>query len=178
MLDFLNKLFDWFFQFVPQINIVPPHTESIRITCVPFIIKKTAIKKFGWYLYWPLFQEMYPIVVKQQLIVVELSRETLDNKQIESSWAVQFWIQNSYKALFEVEDYEELLVSHTMRAVGKYLEKDERPYPLDEILDEVRNNTKGVGLYIQRIFPIQITRAHVHKIFFENLAERVGRIVG
>ena len=177
MFDWLARLFDWFFQFVPQFVMVSPSEGAVRITHVPFIRSWTRTKGFGWYMYWPLFQEMELVNIKPQMLLIELSRE-VNGRSIESSWALQYWIQNPYKSLYECEDHEEILASHAMKVIGTYVEQGDRDWPLDEIVTEIRKSVSGIGLYLQQVFPLQFVHARAHKLFMDNVTEKVGRIVG
>jgi len=178
MFEWLNKIFDWLFQFVPQFVIVSPHEQAVRVNAFPWVKEWVAVCKPGWHCYWPLFQSFEKLIVKPKIIVLELSCEGTDGSVVESLWAVQYWIQNIQKAIFEAEDYEELLVSHAAKVVGEYVKHHSEPCPLDTITKEIRSSVSGIGLYIQQVFPVQYVKARAYKIFFENLAERVGRIVG
>ena len=180
-MEWLNKIFDWLLQFVPQFEILSPSEEAVRITCIPFIYKWCKVKRFGWYMYWPLFQKFDRVIVKPQLITVELSREH-EGKPIEAVWVVQFWIQNVYKALYESEDIEEMLVSQSAKVIGEHIVKgttDQTEVIVKEITEGMSKAVpRGHGLYIQQVFPSQMVGASAHKLYLENLAEKVGRIVG
>lgn len=178
MLDWLSRLFDWAFQFVPQFEIVLPNEEAVRFTCIPFIHEWMRTCKPGWYCYWPLFQNFERLVVKTQTIALELSRENNVGKSTESLWAVVYWVNNIQKALYECEDVEELLISHAARIVGRHINEQPKPWDLDAIVKEVRGSMSGLGIHVQQIFPVQVIQAKAYKLFLENLAERVGRIVG
>ena len=181
-MEWLNKIFDWLLQFVPQFEIVLPREEAVRITCIPFVHKWHKVCKYGWYIYWPLFQSFEKMVIKPQMIVVELSREC-DGKPIEAVWVIQFWIQNVYKALYEAEDVEELLVGQAAKVIGNYIINGTAEQSTDQIVKDIAAGMSkavpdGHGLYIQQAYPSQMVHASAHKLFFDNLAERVGRIIG
>lgn len=174
--DFLNKIFDWLFQFVPQFQILTPAESAVRVTCIPYIKSWYTLKEFGWYMYWPLFQKFDSLNVKPQVLVVDVVRDAPENKAVVSTWGVQYWIRDVSKVLFESEDFEERLASHTARVVGRYIKEGVEVD--DKALQEIRSSMAGLGIYIQDLFPLQYTYAKSHKLFLENSAERQGRIVG
>jgi hypothetical protein len=170
MFDFLNRIFEWLFQFVPQFQILSPAESGVRITCIPFVKKWYSLKGFGWYMYWPLFQSFLSANVKPQILVVEVVRDGPSGKATVTTWGVQFWIRDIAKALFESEDHEERLASHTAKVIGEYVEKGEKVD--DAALSSIRNSMSGLGIYIQ------YTTSKSIKLFLENAAERLGRVVG
>jgi hypothetical protein len=114
--------------------------------------------------------------VKPQILVVEVVRDGPKGKSVVSTWGVQFWIRDVAKALFESEDHEERLASHTAKICGTYVEKG---VEVDELaLSEIRSTMSGLGIWIQEIFPLQYTTSKSLKLFLENSAERLGRVVG
>lgn len=176
MFDFLNRIFDYIFQFVPQFEIVGPDEKGIRVTCVPFVRNWCKTLDFGWYIFWPLFQDFYTLNVKPQILVVEITRHDLTGKPIESTWAVQYWSRDVYKTMFEVEDHEERLAAHTIRIIGRCIEEGREPGPDD--LAEIRSGVSGFGLWIQDVFKLQHVRARAHKLFLERTDSKLGRVVG
>jgi hypothetical protein len=177
MFDFLNKLFDWMFQFVPQFIIISPSQEGIRVTCIPWMKKSIKVKKFGWYAYWPLVQEFYTGVIKPQITTVELSRISNKGSCVETIWAVQYWIQNIEKAQFAVENWEEMLVSHSAKVIGRHVASGSEA-DISGILKEIKESVGGIGLYVQQVFPLQHVIVRPHKLFLDNIAEKAGRVVG
>jgi hypothetical protein len=172
-MEWLNKIFDWLLQFVPQFEIVMPHEEGVRITCIPFVHKWHKACGFGWYMYWPLFQSFDKRVVKPQMITVELSRE-VDGQAVEAVWVVQFKIHNIFNSLYKVEDVEEILVGQSAKAIGDCITGTCK----DDLVKTIQSGMWGCGIEIQEVFPLQMVPAAAHKVFLDNLAERVGRIVG
>ena len=176
-MEWLNKIFDWILQFVPRFTILLPSEEGIRVTCIPFIYKWCTTIKFGWYCHWPLFQDLITINIKPQILLVELSREDKETQSTVSLWAVQYWIQNPYKAIFEVEDFDERLASQSAKSIGSAISKG-YDVDLDKIASEIRDGMKGFGVYIQEVYPLQFVRANAYKIFLDSLNEKVGRVIG
>lgn len=178
MLDWLSRLFDWLFQFVPQFVLLSPREAAVRITHVPFIRSWYRVKKFGWYMYWPLFQTMAVVEVKQQVLLVELAA-VVQGKSTESSWAVRYWILNPYKAKYECEDAEEILAAHSMKVIGGHIIAGENPgqWNLNEMASEIRNEVTGIGLYIQQVIPLQFVYSRVLKLFIDNIDNKTGRII-
>jgi hypothetical protein len=177
-MDFLNRLFDWLFQFIPQFEIVGPDEKAVRITCIPFVHKWCRTLGFGWYVFWPLFQEMFTLNVKPQILTVEVVRED-DRGPVYTSistWAIQYFSRDVYKTMFEVEDHEERLAAHAIKVIGNCIEKGE---PVDEkALSEIRAGVSGFGLWIQEVLPQQNAHVLSLKLFTENMSEKLGRIIG
>jgi len=105
------------------------------------------------------------------MIVVELSRE-IKGKSIEAVWVLQYRITDIYNALYKVEDIEEILVGQAAKAIGDYMTEG------TDIKEAIKKGVWGCGVEVQEVFPLQMVPARAHKIFFDNLAQRVGRIVG
>jgi len=120
---------------------------------------------------------MEAVEVKPQILLVELSREN-EGKSTESLWALQYWIQNPYKSLYECEDFEEILASHATKVIGNHVEKKDNGWQLDMMAKEIRESVSGIGLYVQQVFPLQFVHAKAHKLFLDNVTEKVGRIIG
>jgi regulator of protease activity HflC (stomatin/prohibitin superfamily) len=168
----LNKIFDWLLQFVPQFDIVLPNEEAVRITCIPFIHKWHKVCPHGWYAYWPLFQNFEKKVVRSQMVIVELSRE-VNGKALEALWVVQYRVNDIYNALYRVEDLDEILVGQAAKAIGISI-MSRQEIDLKKV---IQSGMWGCGIEIQEVFPVQMVPARAHKVFFDNLAEKVGRIL-
>lgn len=116
-------------------------------------------------------------MVKPQIITVEVTREGSAGAPIESTWALNYRIQRVDLALLEYEDHEEMMCSQAAKVIGEFISRDCQNNT-QQILEEIRKNIRGMGVYLQEVFPIQLTKVSAHKLFLDNVAEKLGRVVG
>lgn len=166
-MEWLNKLIEGVFKWVPRIWLVATDEGGVRIT----LGKRVVSTPPGWYLYWPLIQEARKISVVTQVVrLPEQSLETVDGVPIVISGAIQYRISDAKKAIMDVEDYDDALIGLAMKIIIKYASGRtlEGCRDLGQLEAEVVAGTREIignwGLKIQRVYIIQLSRARVFRL--------------
>jgi len=161
-MEWLNKLIDSLFKFVPRIWLVNPNEAGVRIT----LGKHVKDTPPGWYFYWPLIQECTTVVVVSQVVTLKpQSIMTVDAKSIVMTGAIQYCITSARKAILNVEDYDESLRGLALGIIVKFTKnrKLEECRDLNSLENEILKGTRAIvgdwGLKIQKVFITHIAPA-------------------
>ena len=113
----------------------------------------------GWYIYWPLIQEMTKISVTPQ--VVDLRAQSVltgDNVDMCCGGGIMYRISNSVNAILKVQDYDKSLQTLALGIISRYIGEvksfKELKIPQIEaaVLDGIKKDARGWGLEIMRVY--------------------------
>lgn len=175
MFDFLNRLFDWLFQFIPQFEVLEPNEKAVRVTCLPFGLNWHKVKCYGWYVWFPLIQTWTTLNVKPQILVVNVSRDDDKKRGVESSWSVIYWVQDVYKTIYESENHEERIACEVASVIGCCIEQG-RPVESEDVIKQVRPCIQGFGVYIQKILKMDFVHVKSVKLYHDDAGTKMGRV--
>lgn len=159
-MNWLNRLFEWFFRFVPQIFLVAPDEAGVRIT--PKLRKGVWVRDLepGWWLYWPVLQSAEKIRVKTQ--VVDLRPQsvwTADRHEVVISGCIKYRVENARKALLDVFDFDANIQTLALGIIFDFVTarelgdlKQNLQSLKSEILKGVRETSRGWGLRVEAIY--------------------------
>ena len=141
---------EYLLRLIPYV-IVPPDEEVILLRGGKF--KKKL--RCGFYLKWPIYDTIYNIVITEQVA-------NLDNQRVEDksgrTWSiggkVTYEVIDSYKALFDVHEVDDVVRSNTMSTIASYISRMENPRYDDictEALDDLQISAERWGIDIWEI---------------------------
>jgi len=146
----VNRLTCW----IPRIWLVNPDESGLRIT----LGKKFKLTPSGWYVFWPLIQEMVKITTTPQ--VVDLRAQsvfTKDHKDLCCGGGIMYRIDDPMKAILMVQDFDKSLYTLALGIVADYINQrnfnDCNTAEIREaVLKGVRGDAAGWGLKIMRMY--------------------------
>ena len=150
----LNEILDRLLNLIPRIITVCPEESGVRVTlgshmkdCGP-----------GWYIVWPLIQELNYIVVSPSVTdVAYVDARTKNGTPLVVGVSLMYHVVNARSAIFSVNSFEDLLNVIGADAARAVIEKStDGGLPSVEgirkaILDEARSSCRGWGIKIDRV---------------------------
>ncbi len=175
-MDFLTRLYEALRKLVPRIELIQPDEAGVRVT----LGTREKVLPPGWYLYWPIIQEIFYATVTTQVQDVRCQSITSkDGHGMVVSGAIRFKITDIRKAMLEVKDCEEslialslgvlLLVANTMTE-EELLDIEQLG---DSILKKIREEAAGWGLKIQKVYITDLGRTRNIRLL-TNEARKIG----
>lgn len=148
LIQFLDRLLCW----IPRIWLISPDESGIRIT-LGNRVKSTLP---GWYIYWPLIQEIMKITITPQVVDLRAqSVMTKDGKDMCFGGAIMYRIREAQNAILKVQDYDKSLQTLALGIISRYIgEAEQLNIPCIEtaILNGIRKDARGWGIEIMRIY--------------------------
>ena len=165
-MEWLTNLIDRLLSIFPRLVIVAPDETGVRYT--PGIVQGVHITNLtpGWWLYWPLIQNIETIRCKTQIVDLRpQSVWTLDQQEMTVSGAIRYRVRSAQKALLEVYDYDQNVQTVALGIIQQYvreheLENLDTQQLEDEMLKGVRKASEGWGLYIEKVYITDIGRTN------------------
>ncbi len=163
-MEWLTRLIDRLLSIFPRLVIVAPDEIGVRYT--PGFVKGVHITSLvpGWWLYWPLIQNIETIRCKTQ--VKDLRPQsvwTSDRVEMTVSGAIRYRVHSARKALLEVYDYDQNIQAVALGIIQQYIREhaleclDTRQIE-EEVLKGVRKASEGWGLRVERVYITDIGR--------------------
>ena len=163
-MTWLTNLIDRLLSIFPRLVIVAPDETGVRYT--PKLAGGVYIMSLtpGWYLFWPLIQNIETIRCKTQ--VKDLRPQsvwTADRQDMTVSGAIRYRVRSAQKALLEVYDYDQNVQAVALGIIQQYI----REHKLEnlntqqlegEVLEGVRKASEGWGLRVERVYITDIGR--------------------
>jgi regulator of protease activity HflC (stomatin/prohibitin superfamily) len=150
----LNELVCKILAWIPRIIMVNPEESGVRVTLGKYMRDCGP----GWYIIWPLIQELDYIVVTPTMTDISyVDARTKDGTLITVGVALVYHVANARSAIFNVDSFEDLLNTIGPDAARKCIEEstNEELQSIENIrkviLDEVRSSCRGWGLKIDRV---------------------------
>lgn len=153
-MEWLNQLITKIFCWIPRIWIVNPDESGIRIT----LGSRYCSTPPGWYVYWPLIQGVEKITVTPQVIDLRAqSVFTGDGRDLCFGGGIMYRVDDSVKAILEVQDYDKSLYTLALGIVTEYINQHEfKDCAISgikkAILKGIREDAAGWGLKIMRMY--------------------------
>lgn len=154
MLDWLNKILERLINLIPSIWLVAPDEAGVRETLGKYVKDCPP----GWYLFWPVIQEVEKAKVKTQIQDLRCqSVWTKDHKELIVSGAVRYCVSNARKALLEVLDYDANIQALALGVIQNKcafsnLNDISTGAIAETVLSELKKESQGWGLRIQAIY--------------------------
>ena len=173
-MQWLTNLIDRLLSIFPRIVIVAPDETGVRYT--PGIVRGIHVTSLvpGWWLYWPLIQNIETIRCKTQ--VKDLRPQsvwTADRIEMTVSGAIRYRVRSAQKTLLEVYDYDQNIQAVALGIIQQYIREHELQ-DLDmqrieaEVLKGVREASIGWGLYIEKVYITDIGRTQNIRILLNE----------
>jgi len=146
----------------PRIFILAPYEAGIRITLGRRIRRKQA----GWYVIWPLVQRFVWMEIQTQIVDLRSqSVRTKDGYSTVVSGAVQYSIKDIEKAIVNIQDIDKAIETLCLGVILEFVRDKTLVECQDvqalkkEILDGLKDASKGWGLKIEKIFITDLDKA-------------------
>lgn len=137
-MEWLRQIFDRLLSIFPRLSMVNPDEAGCRITLGKYIKSVGP----GWYLYWPLLQEMFVITVTPQVKDVRIqSVWTVDQADLCIGLAIRYRIKDAVAAQLKVQDYDQSLQNSALVACVDFLSAK-----MSDDIDIMSMNEKLTGL--------------------------------
>jgi regulator of protease activity HflC (stomatin/prohibitin superfamily) len=156
--ELLRSLRDWF----PRKCFISPDEGGVRIT----LGKVVRLLEPGWYLYWPPLQECRVIKIAPQIVDLRAqSSLTRDRVNLAISGGVKYRVSDCRKALLNVLDYDKTIQTLALGIIAEYInlrdfsELGDLIKIREAILAGIKEEARGMGLYIMRIYITDIGTA-------------------
>ena len=156
--ELLKSLRDWF----PRKCFIAPDEGGVRIT-LGSIIK---ILNPGWYLYWPPLQECRVIKIAPQIVDLRAqSALTQDKVNLAVSGGIKYRVSDCKKAILSVLDYDKAIQTLALGIIAEYInlrvfsDLDDLTKIREAILAGIKEEARGMGLYIMRVYITDIGMA-------------------
>ena len=173
-MEWLTNLIDRLLSIFPRLVIIAPDETGVRYT--PGFIKGVRIMSLipGWWLYWPLIQNIETIQCKTQ--VKDLRPQsvwTADRIEMTVSGAIRYRVRSAQKALLEVYDYDQNIQAVALGIIQQYI----REHKLEnlntqqlegEVLEGVRKASEGWGLRVERVYITDIGRTQNFRLLLNE----------
>ena len=173
-MTWLTNLIDRLLSIFPRLVLIAPDEIGVRYT--PGIIRDVHVISLapGWWIYWPLIQDIETIRCKTQ--VKDLRPQsvwTQDRIEMTVSGAIRYRVRSAQKALLEVYDYDQNVQAVALGIIQQYVRKH-RSEDLDtqqieeEVCKGVRDASKGWGLFIEQVYITDIGRTQNIRILLNE----------
>lgn len=160
-MEFLNKLYEAIRRLIPRIELIQPDEAGVRVT----LGTREKILGPGWYLYWPIIQEIFFATITTQVQDVRCQSITSkDGRGMVVSGAIRCKITDIRKAMLEVRNCEESLVALSLGVLLSVASTmtEEELYDTEQlgesILKKIREEAAGWGLKIQKVYITDLGR--------------------
>jgi regulator of protease activity HflC (stomatin/prohibitin superfamily) len=171
-MDWLQKIFDKLLTLFPVVQILTPYESGVRFTFGRWYKKLGP----GWYVYWPLIQNVVWMEIQTQLADLKTqSITTSDEKDIMVSGAIQYRISDIEKAVMKVQDVDKSLMTLALGIILKFVSKHTFSECKDtnglqeEILKGIREEAQGWGLKIEKVFITDMGKTRNIRLLGDNL---------
>ena len=173
-MTWLTDLIDRLLSIFPRLVLIAPDETGVR--CTPGIVKGVHITPLipGWWIYWPLIQNIETIRCKTQIKDLRpQSVWTSDRIEMTVSGAIRYRVRSAQKALLEVFDYDQNVQTVALGIIQQYvrgheLENLDTQQLEDEMLKGVRKASEGWGLYIEKVYITDIGRTQNIRILLNE----------
>ena len=163
-MQWLTNLIDRLLSIFPRLVLIAP--DEIGVRCTPGFTKGVYITPLipGWWLYWPLIQNIETIQCKTQIVDLRpQSVWTQDRQEMTVSGAIRYRVRSAQKALLEVLDYDQNIQAVALGIIQQYIREHElqnlnTQCIEQEVLKGVREASTGWGLYIEKVYITDIGR--------------------
>lgn len=153
-MEWFTQLLDRIFCWIPRIWLINPDEGGIQIT----LGSRYRSTPPGWYVYWPLIQGVEKITVTPQIIDLRAqSVFTGDHVDLCFGGGIMYRVDDSAKAILNVQDYDKSLYTLALGIVTEYI--NEHNYNdctvsgiKKAILKGIREDAAGWGLKIMRMY--------------------------
>lgn len=156
MFQWLNDILQRFLDLIPQPFLILPNEKGVRCNCFPWITWHTSIGP-GFYLQWPLFQEIIKVEITPQ--VVDLRPQsvlTSEGRSMVVSGAVRYRVTDAEKAILNVQDFDASIVALALGTIAKAVGGIGKDVTLTDLQESVRSalakEAAGWGLKIEQIY--------------------------
>lgn len=173
-MGFLNKILSMLLKWVPRIELIQPDELGVRVTLGT--IEK--ILSSGWYVFWPIIQEISFATVTTQVQDIRCQSITSkDGQGMVVSGAIRFKITDIRKAMLEVKDCEESLIALSLGvllSVASIMTEEELSNTEqlgDNILKKIREEAAGWGLKLQKFYITDLGRTRNIRLLTNNVAK-------
>ncbi|KKN66031.1 hypothetical protein LCGC14_0475090 [marine sediment metagenome] len=117
-MNWLRQIFDRLLSIFPRLYMVNPDEGGCRITLGRYTYPLIP----GWYIYWPLIQQMAVIAVMPQVKDVRIqSVWSFDQVDLCIGLAIKYRIKNATAAIMKVQDYDQSLQNLALVACVDYI---------------------------------------------------------
>jgi len=171
-MEWITRLFNYIFNLFPRLYTVTPDNGGVRITLGKYV--KTL--KPGWYIVFYMFQETRLINVVPQIIDLRpQSTITKDKKNVIISGAIKYRISDARKALLEVENFDTSIQNMAIGIIQEHSsnhtfdELTDIDNTRDVILKGIKEEAKGMGIYIMRVYITDIGLTRNFRILTNNI---------
>lgn len=153
-MNWVERLIERLLSIFPRIQMVNPDEAGCRITLGSHVRPIGP----GWYIYWPILQEMAVIPVQSQAVDMRpQSVYTKDGRDLCISGGIMYRVVDAVKAQLSVQDYDKSLYTLALGIVTDYINqhdfKDCNVSGIREaVLKGVREDAAGFGLKIMRMY--------------------------
>jgi regulator of protease activity HflC (stomatin/prohibitin superfamily) len=174
--DLINKLFC----FIPRIVLILPNEMGLRIT----LGNHYRVISPGWYLYFPLLQQVLQLTVTPQVIDLKSqSLTTSDNKGIIISGAVEYGIRDVAKALLEVCNLDKTLPTLCLGKIAEYVETHTANECTtenikNELRKEIMEHVNVWGIKLHHVYLTDRITARSVRVFLDLPPIMLGRADG
>ena len=173
-MQWLTNLIDRLLSIFPRLVLIAPDESGVR--CTPKLVGGVYITPLipGWWLYWPLIQNIETIRCKTQ--VKDLRPQsvwTADCIEMTVSGAIRYRVRSAQKALLEVYDYDQNIQAVALGIIQQYIREHElenlQTQQIEaEVLRGVREASAGWGLYIEKVYITDIGRTQNIRILLNE----------
>lgn len=173
-MEWLTQFLDRLLSVFPRIVVIAPDESGVR--CTPGIIRDVHIMPLipGWYLVWPIIQQLDIIKIKTQ--VKDLRPQsvwTQDRIEMTVSGAIRYRVRSAQKALLEVYDYDQNIQAVALGIIQQYIREhslenlDTQQIEAD-VLKGVREASEGWGLRVEKVYITDIGRTQNIRILLNE----------
>ncbi|KKN64898.1 hypothetical protein LCGC14_0487320 [marine sediment metagenome] len=170
-MDFLNRIFEILWKFIPRIKIIQPDELAVRVT----LGTREKVLYPGWYLFLGIFQEIFYTTVTTQ--IKDLRSQSVASKggrDLILSGAIKYKVVDIRKAMLEVQDYdrslEALCLGVLLAVVSTMTEKElmDTEKLGENILKKTREEAAGWGLKLQKVYITDLGKARNIRLLTNN----------
>ena len=169
-MQWLEKLINRVFKFIPRLKMIAPDEGGVRITLGSHV---TTLKP-GWFIYWPLIQTIPVIAIMPQVVDLrEQGLTTLDGVGLAISGAVEYAVRDTRRAILEVQDYDRSLPTLCLGKIAEYVENHDQKNCTSEkigteVRREIREHANSWGISIKHVYITDRIVATAYKIMLNG----------
>lgn len=117
-MEWLRQIFERLLSIFPRLSMVNPDEAGCRITLGKYVKPVGP----GWYIHWPLIQELNTVTVTPQVVDVRVqSVWSLDHIDLCIGLAVKYRVKDAVAAQLKVQDYDLSLQNSALVACVEYV---------------------------------------------------------
>lgn len=161
-MEWLNRLFDYVLDFLPTFWQVLPNEDGVRVNNFLWW-SWTSKTPPGWYIFWPIFQTLIKVEVTPQ--VVDLRSQSIlrpDGKSIVVSGAIRYRIADAWKAILDVQDFDDSIVSLALGTIAQSVSRSTEINDISLLQSELRaamaKECSGWGVKIEAVYITDLDR--------------------